>query len=259
MPDGGTLTISAENFELDESSAAMTPGGRIGPYVMLQVSDTGMGIPRDTLAKIFDPFFTTKELGKGTGLGLSTAMGIVKSHGGFVKVTSEVGRGTTFQIYIPASTDSRVAEKGFEQPVIRRGNGELLLIVDDEPSIRQVTAAILRKHGYEALLASDGTDALATYAQRNGSIAAVLTDVVMPYIDGVALTRALKKLNPDVKIIASTGQGESARTGELQSLGVDSFLSKPYTTEKLLQAVHELLGAPAPVKIPTTIPFAKAV
>jgi PAS domain S-box-containing protein len=139
MPDGGTLTISAENFELDESSAAMTPGGKIGPYVMLKVSDTGMGIPRDTLAKIFDPFFTTKELGKGTGLGLSTAMGIVKSHGGFVKVTSEVGRGTTFRIFIPATTDSRLLDKELEQPVIHRGNGELLLIVDDEPSIRQVT------------------------------------------------------------------------------------------------------------------------
>jgi hypothetical protein len=258
MPDGGTLKILAENFELDESSAAMTPGGRIGPYVMLQVSDTGMGIPRETLAKIFDPFFTTKEQGKGTGLGLSTVMGIVKSHGGFVKVTSDVGRGTTFQIFIPASTDSRLAEKEFTQPVIYRGNGELLLIVDDEPSIRQVTAAILRKHGYEALLASDGTDALATYAQRNGSIAAVLTDVVMPYIDGVALTRALKKLNPEVKIIASTGQGESARTGELQSLGVDSFLSKPYTTEKLLQAVHELLATPT-LQLPAPIPFAQAV
>lgn len=242
MPDGGTLTVAAENFELDESSAAMTPGGRVGPYVMLQVSDTGIGIPRETLAKIFDPFFTTKELGKGTGLGLSTVMGIVKSHGGFLKVASEVGRGTTFRVYVPATVESRLMEREIQPMRLQRGNGELLLVVDDEASIRQVTAAILRKHGYEVLLACDGTDALATYAQRNGTVEAVLTDVVMPYIDGVALTRALKKLNPDVKIIASTGQGENARMGELHSLGVESFLSKPYTTEKLLRAIHELLA-----------------
>jgi CheY-like chemotaxis protein len=241
MHEGGVLTIRAENTTLDESSAAMIPDAQAGPYVVLEVADTGSGIPKEVLAKIFDPFFTTKEQGKGTGLGLSTVMGIVKSHGGFLKVSSEVGRGTSFRAFVPASIDARLLEEPSLVRHFRRGSGELLLVVDDEASIRNVTSTMLRKHGYEVVLAGDGTEALALYVQRQAEISAVLTDVAMPHIDGVALTRALMRLNPKVRVIASTGFGDNARMAELRSLGAAAFLSKPFTTDKLLQVVHEVL------------------
>jgi PAS domain S-box-containing protein len=241
MPEGGTLTITAENGTLDESSAAMTPGSQPGDYTILIVSDTGKGIPREHLNKIFEPFFTTKEQGKGTGLGLSTTMGIVKSHGGFLTVNTELGRGTTFRIYVPATISARVLEERPPSRTLIKGSGELLLIVDDEVSIRTVTSEILRRNGYEVLLAADGTEALASYAQRGRAIHAVLTDINMPYIDGVGLTRALKRMNPEVKVLASTGHADAERVTELRSLGIAGFLEKPFTAEMLLRTVHGIL------------------
>jgi len=198
MPAGGTLTLSAENFPVDEHYASMTPGAKPGPHVCFDVTDTGMGIPPQNMEKIFDPFFTTKELGHGTGLGLSSVIGIVKSHGGFMTVHSEIGRGTTFKVYLPAVVDKleRLAET--PETVLPPAHGELLLLVDDEKAILQVARALLEGHGYRILTAEDATEALALFAMRKDEIKLVLTDLAMPLMDGVSLIRTLKKMKPDV-------------------------------------------------------------
>ncbi|MHA3774547.1 PAS domain S-box protein [Verrucomicrobiota bacterium sgz303538] len=241
MVDGGILMLEAENFSMDESYAAMTPGARAGDYVVLKVSDTGTGIPREIVDKVFDPFFTTKEPGQGTGLGLSTVMGIVRSHGGFLNVQSESGRGTTFHVYLPATTDGLLGPETAAPCITPKGHGELILVVDDEEGVRDVTQAVLRKNNYEVLVAADGTEALAAFAQRPRDVSVVVTDVVMPHIDGVALTRALRKLNPDVRVVASTGHAQNHRAAELRSLDVQGFLNKPFSAETLLQVVHSAL------------------
>jgi two-component system cell cycle sensor histidine kinase/response regulator CckA len=243
MLNGGTLTLAAENFSVDENYASMMPGAKPGPHVMLRVTDTGRGMPRAMIDKIFDPFFTTKEVGKGTGLGLSTTLGIVKSHGGFISVYSEPGKGTTFKLFLPAATiqEDLQQSKTSVVPIQGNGHGQLILVVDDEPNILGVTKMILGKHRYDVVSASDGPEALAIFAQQMKSISLVLTDLSMPYMDGVALVRSLKKMRPDLAIVASTGQGEQAGVAELQSLGVKNFLTKPYDTQQLLATIHDSL------------------
>jgi PAS domain S-box-containing protein len=241
MSNGGTITIGAENFDVDEHYASMTPGARPGPHVMFRVCDTGSGMSRAVIDKIFDPFFTTKEIGKGTGLGLSTVLGIVKSHGGFISVDSEPGKGTTFKVFLLATTTDEDIRQSKTSVVPIQGNGELILVVDDEPNILGITKMILEKHNYNVLSANDGPEALAIFVQQMPSIRAVLTDVSMPYMDGVMLARALRKMKPDVPVIASTGQGETPGAAEFQTLGVKNFLTKPYDTEKLLATVHKTL------------------
>ena len=243
MPAGGTLTISAENFPVDEHYASMTPNAKAGPHVLLEIKDTGMGIPREIIDKIFDPFFTTKELGQGTGLGLSTVIGIVRSHGGFLSVESEIGQGTGFKVYLPATTDSQETLPDHEMTLPPQANGELLLIVDDEKSILQVAQSLLEGHGYRVLTAADAAEALALFALHKDEIALVLTDLAMPLMDGLALIRTLQKMKPDVCIIASTGQGgleQGAR--ELPGLNVRACLAKPYNKETLLKTLHDALN-----------------
>jgi PAS domain S-box-containing protein len=243
MPNGGTLTLAAENFNADENYASMMSGAKTGPQVMLRVTDTGHGMPRAMIDKIFDPFFTTKEVGKGTGLGLSTTLGIVKSHGGFISVYSEPSKGTTFKVFLPATVireDLQQSETSVV-PIQGNGHGQLILVVDDEPNILGVTKMILEKHRYDVVSASDGPEALAIFAQQMQAISLVLTDLSMPYMDGIALVRSLKKMRPDLSIVASTGQGEQAGVAELQSLGVKNFLTKPYNTERLLATLDDTL------------------
>jgi PAS domain S-box-containing protein len=237
MPAGGMLKIKAENLEVNESFARMNPDAKPGAYIMLVIEDTGIGMNPDIVKRIFDPFFTTKELGKGTGLGLSTALTIIKSHGGFTNVYSEPGIGTKFTIYLPAVESDLDTKEGKIDLPYPTGSGELVLIVDDEENIRQITAATLEKFGYQTLTASDGTEALAIYAQNTGEIAVVLTDMAMPFMDGAATIRALRKLNPNLPIIAASGLPPT----EINSLNVNAFLSKPYTAEKLLTALAEIL------------------
>ena len=212
-----------------------------GDFVLLAISDTGTGMTREVAARIFDPFFTTKDIGKGTGLGLSTTLTIVKSHGGFLDVYTETDRGTQFSVYLPSANRYEIGDvvKAKNAPLADRN--ELILIVDDEENIRSVTKATLEVLGYRTILASDGTDAVAVYAQHGGEIAAVLTDLAMPYMDGEALIRALKKINPDVKVIAMSGLMSAGQTAELRNLNVGAFLSKPITADTLITALQKVL------------------
>ena len=243
MPAGGALTILAENFPVDEHYASMMPGAKTGPHVIFEVKDTGMGITPQNMDKIFDPFFTTKELDYGTGLGLSTAIGIVKSHGGFVSVSSEIGRGTTFKVYLPAKMGALETAKNSTATPLPRAKGELLLVVDDEKPFLQIAQALLEDQGYRVLTAGDGTEALAIFALRKDEIKLVLTDLAMPLMDGVALIRTLQKMKPDVRVIASTGTGgQKQRAHELADLNVCACLTKPYTKNKLLNALQDALN-----------------
>ncbi|HEV7868248.1 MAG TPA: response regulator [Chthoniobacteraceae bacterium] len=244
MPQGGTLHVGAENVTVDEQLARMNPGAQLGPHVVLRVGDTGSGMSVETMDKIFDPFFTTKEVGKGTGLGLATVLGIVKGHGGFLSLQSEIGVGTTFRIYLPSSGDTTGAAKE-EGPIeVKRGNGERVLVVDDEPPIREALVGTLESNGYRAFTAEDGSDALALYFQRKEEIDVVLTDLAMAQMDGIALVRSLRKVNPDVRVIVSSGHMQKDNMVVLNGLGVKSFLDKPYSADKLLRALREILHEP---------------
>ena len=244
MPEGGTITLTAENLVLDQGYADLHIEAKPGPHVVISVEDTGTGIPPEIMEKIFEPFFTTKEVGKGTGLGLSTSLAVVRSHGGFMRLYSEPGQGTTIKVHLPAQ---RAADPGAAQArheaSLPRGNGELILVVDDEPSVRQITRQTLEVFGYRVLLATDGSEAVALYAVQQDSIALVLTDMMMPVMDGNATIRVLTRIRPSVRIIASSGLNENQAVAKALSSGVKHFLSKPYTAEALLNRIHEALTA----------------
>ena len=244
MTEGGDLTISAENISIDENYARMNLEARAGPYVLLKVEDTGTGIPATIIDKVFDPFFTTKAVGQGTGLGLSTVLAIVKSHGGFLQIYSEPGRGTEVKVYVPAQTTSEISDIENQRPELPRGHDELILVVDDEASITFITQATLEGHGYKVMTAGDGAEALAIYAQHKDKIQAVLLDMSMPVMDGPATIRVLQKLNPKVKIIGTSGlsMGHNGGYQDLNAASsVHAFLSKPFTAEKLLNTLNEVL------------------
>jgi PAS domain S-box-containing protein len=243
MPDGGAISIRAENTVVDENYARMHLEAKAGRFVMITVTDTGPGMPPGVQSRIFEPFFTTKEMTKGTGLGLSTALTIVKSHGGFINVYSEVHKGTQFVLYLPALDVSEHVKAPAMQADLPQGKGELILVVDDEEAIREITRSTLETFGYRVLTAGDGTEALALYADRKNVIALVLTDMVMPFMDGPATIRALQRMNPRVKIIAASGLALGMRTDESAIEGVSMFLNKPYTAEKLLKALAQILQA----------------
>lgn len=242
MPDGGLLSLVAENCVVDETYAEMTADARPGRYVRITVTDSGTGIKPENLARIFDPFFTTKDVGHGTGLGLSTVLGIVKGHQGFINVYSELGKGSEFRIYLPAQLTGQLHMAAFPSAELPRGNGELILVVDDEPSIRQIARTTLEAFNYQTLTASDGAEAIALFAQHRMEIKAVLTDLMMPLMDGLALIRALRKLSPDIRIIASSGLASSGKTAEVSREGAQAFLPKPYTASLLLQTLARVLA-----------------
>jgi two-component system, cell cycle sensor histidine kinase and response regulator CckA len=238
MPNGGTLSMTVENLTLDANYARMNLDAEPGPYVVLTIADTGMGISPEVIDRIFDPFFTTKEVGKGTGLGLSTVMGIVKSHHGFLNVYSELGKGTRFKIYFPA-TDVEISEKDPDAE-LQRGQGELILVVDDEVAVQQVTQATLETHGYRAIRASDGIEAIALYAEHKQDISVVLLDLMMPSLDSVTTLRTLQKLNPQVQVIAMSGLETYEAVTKMRKEGVQSFLAKPFTAPELLTLLSDL-------------------
>jgi PAS domain S-box-containing protein len=241
MPEGGSVWIKAENVFVDQNYARMHLEAKSGRYVVITVSDTGPGMTPEVQSRIFEPFFTTKEMTKGTGLGLSTALTIVKSHGGFINVYSELHKGSQFTIYLPALDAPGLAEGEKTQTDLPAGNGELVLVVDDEESIREITRGTLEAFGYKVMTASDGTEALAIYADHKNEIEVVLTDMVMPFMDGSATIRALQRMNPAVRIIAASGLGTGQRAGEGALEGVSVFLNKPYTAERLLKTLAQVL------------------
>ncbi len=241
MPSGGTISIKAENIVVDENYARMNIDAKQGGHVRIGITDTGSGMTKDVLERIFDPFFTTKELGKGTGLGLATTMTIVKSHGGFINVYSEPRIGTRFDVYFPSVETSTERDASPNETEMPAGRGELILVVDDEESIRMAAKATLERFGYRVETATDGTDALAVYTQNDGQIDVVLTDLAMPFMDGTSLIRALKKIDPNVKLAAMSGLLSEGQTIELKELGVEAFLSKPYTAKALLTLIHGLI------------------
>jgi PAS domain S-box-containing protein len=246
MPDGGELFIGAENLVLDEPSVSQYARAKEGRYVVISVSDSGAGIPDTIVEKVFEPFFTTKDVGKGTGLGLSTVLAIAKSHNGFVDVHSQPGAGTVFRVFLPALEKSRhVKPESTPLSDLTRGNGETVLVVDDEPSILAVTGDTLEAFGYQVLTAINGADALAVYEKHRSDIAVVLTDLTMPVLDGLALMRELTKIDPELKIIASSGF-KTGHTAPIPPAAKNRlFLAKPYTAEQLLGTLHKLLKEPA--------------
>jgi two-component system, cell cycle sensor histidine kinase and response regulator CckA len=244
MPDGGVLNISAKNLFIDENYARMDVGAKVGPYVVITVSDTGLGIPRNVMDKIFEPFFTTKEPGKGTGLGLSTVISLVKSHHGFVNLYSEERKGTQFKVYLPSTEIVEASQTGKDEYTeLPAGHSEMILVVDDEASIREITKASLEANNYRVLTASDGIEALALYAQYKDEIEAVLTDMMMPFMGGAMTVRSLQRIDPSVKVIAVSGILSSDKISELAGLGVTTLLLKPYTADELLKTLSDLLNS----------------
>ncbi|WP_414568827.1 GAF domain-containing protein [Nostoc sp. CCY 9925] len=242
MPKGGTLSISADNLFLDESFAKMNLNAQIGPYIVITISDTGFGISPLILERIFEPFFTTKEPGKGTGLGLSTVIGIIKNHNGFVKVSSELGKGSQFQVYLPAMNKS--TNQQAESLELPNGNGELILIVDDEAAILEISKTLLEDHNYKTLTAINGIEAISLYAQHKNKISMVLMDMMMPSMDGLTAINIMQQMNPQVKIMGISGMVTDNQMVEAANAGVNIFLRKPYTFHKLLHAINDFLSQP---------------
>jgi len=242
MPGGGTLTFSAENALLNEEDAKKLGAPKAGCYVSVAVADTGSGIPREILDKIFDPFFTTKEQGKGTGLGLSTVMGIVKSHKGFLQVHSEVNKGTTFRIFLPALESLAEQQQEAQAKKAPKGNGELLLLVDDETQFLSMIKEVLEMNGYRVITASDGVEAVAAFSAHRNEIKGVFTDMLMPHLDGPATIKVLKRLEPLVRIVAVSGLMDAERVKAATGREDIDVLAKPFTTENLLNVVHDALN-----------------
>ena len=232
MPEGGVITISAKNMVIDEAYTRMNLQAKVGHYVVMTITDTGSGMSPEILDKIFEPFFTTKEMCGGTGLGLSTALGIIKSHGGFVNVSSQIGKGSQFKLFLPAvqATQSMTTD----DMGMLAGNGELILVVDDEAPIREIAKLILETHNYKTLTASNGIEAIALYAQNKRHISAVFMDMMMPEMDGTTAIRTLQKMNPSVQIIAWSGLTSSEALAQAARTGVQLVLPKPFTAKELL-------------------------
>ncbi len=246
MPGGGSLTVRTANVTERESQKLGLDGMPIGEYVMVEVSDTGSGMPPDVIAKIFEPFFTTKDVGKGTGLGLSTVYGIVKQSGGFIYVTSEVGKGTAFRVYLPRyipdidDTVVAVKEKKKDRPADLTGTGRVLL-VEDEDVVRSFAVRALKRQGYEVLEASTGVEALEIMSENEGRIDIVVSDVVMPEMDGPTLFKELRRRNPTIKVIFVSGYPNEAFR---ETLGTEdfAFLPKPFSLPQLAAKVKEELA-----------------
>jgi nitrogen-specific signal transduction histidine kinase/CheY-like chemotaxis protein len=242
MPEGGTITVETANVDLDVDYAKTHLGVQPGPYVMMAVTDTGIGMDAETRRHIFEPFFTTKPADQGTGLGLATVYGIVKQNGGDIWVYSELGRGTTFKVYLPrANGESQVENKPAAAGEFRRG-AETVLVVEDEKSVRQLIVTVLRQHGYQVLEAGDSLEAVQVSEAHTGPIHLLVTDVIMPHSSGRDLAERLQAVRAGIKVLYISGYTENTilHHGVLES-NID-FLAKPFAFETLLDRVREMLG-----------------
>jgi CheY-like chemotaxis protein len=241
MPDGGKLIIETDLAHITDNYVKTHLGAQPGTYVAISITDTGTGMDKDILEKVFEPFFTTKERGKGTGLGLAMVYGVVKNHGGSVQVYSEVGEGTTFKIYLPADGRPEAEQVvRWESPYNGKGT---ILVVDDEESIRSLARDMLETHGYQTLLADGGEEALEIYRAHGASIDLVILDMVMPKMGGLQTFLQLKKLNPKIKAILSSGYSQNGKAQEILNQGARGFLQKPYQVSALLAKVRGVLDA----------------
>ncbi|MDB6055403.1 MAG: Histidine kinase [Verrucomicrobiales bacterium] len=241
MPGGGTLTLEVHRVSVDAAHASTILDGKVGDFVLLRVTDTGEGIPAGILEQIFDPFFTTKSADKGTGLGLSTVLGIVKGHGGFLEVHSQVRIGSTFDAYFPAEANNQRVELATKSEVDFRGAGETILLVDDEPSVREMARAVLRRLNFTPLTAIDGVDGLMQAAQNRTKLSAIVTDMHMPRMDGLTFVRALRHMLPEVPVLLASGMPDEHTTDEFKTLGVVHRLDKPFTEKELSEALRKVL------------------
>lgn len=241
MPDGGRLLLSAANVDVDEAFAAEHPGARPGQYVRVIVQDSGAGMAPELLERVFDPFFTTKPFGQGTGLGLSTSLAIVQSHGGFMWMESDPGHGTRAHVCLPVGHGEARGELPSDIPPPHVQDA-CVLVIDDEGGVREAARRTLEAHGYRVRLASSGAEGVAAYAAHRDDTVAVLTDMMMPDMDGSTTIVALRRIDPHVVIIAATGLPEEARVARAIALGASQVIAKPYTTTTLLRALHEAVA-----------------
>lgn len=239
MPQGGTLQILASNLYVDKLFTSNHPDLKPGPHVRISVSDTGTGIPEAIRSRIFEPFFTTKDITKGTGLGLATSLGIVKRHNGALTVYSELGKGTQFNIYLPALLTDKIQQTELTKKPPARGRGECVLVVDDDGPVRTVTEATLKTQGYEVITAKNGAEALHVFRENPDRIQLVLTDMMMPIMDGPTLIRTLRQEKPELLLVAFSGMIGTAEGAELVSSGMVVFLPKPFTAEQLLTTIRD--------------------
>lgn len=243
MSDGGTLNISIDTVVLSEQAAAHEIDAKAGSYVVLRVDDSGSGMPPDVVDRIVDPCFTTKPLGKGTGLGLSTSLAIVRSHCAFMQVHGIPHLGSTFSVMLPAHVGAvrDVEESALARP--RRGKQELILVVDDEPQVRDITGRTREAFGYRVVLASNGAEAVTWFKEHSADIALVLADMMIPAMDGLALVRAPRELSTRVPIVAVSGLADSDALRTVHSGSVSRLLAKPFTADVLLATIADVLDA----------------
>lgn len=241
MHNGGLLTITTTNVELDEKTASIHPEAKPGAYICISVADTGSGMPAHVQKRIFEPFFTTKEIGKGTGLGLSTVRSIVKNHNGFLTLESAENRGTNFRIYLPAKPGADSSNYHATQLSLPSGHGEWILVVDDEAVIRDIARQMLQSFSYNVLTAGNGAEAVAMCAKNPGKIKVMITDLTMPIMDGAATIEAVKSIDTTIKVIVASGSALQRMVKAPDSSTVCAVLEKPYTPEKLLTTIHSIL------------------
>jgi CheY-like chemotaxis protein len=239
MPEGGDLYIQTENVIVDENFKRPYQVEQ-GKYVQISLTDAGVGMDKETQKKIFDPFFTTKRMDRGAGLGLASVYGIIKNHGGFIDVYSEKDIGTTFKIHLPASEKEPVKEKDVYEKVLK--GTETILFVDDEEIVVQVSKDMIESLGYEVLIAENGKEALEIYEKNMEKIDIVLLDLIMPVMDGGETYDKLKTINPDIKVLLSSGYGIDGQATEILNRGCNGFLQKPFDMRTLSNKIRGVLG-----------------
>jgi CheY-like chemotaxis protein len=238
MPDGGVLSIATANITLDANYVKpfLVEPGR---YVKLSVTDTGLGMDEKIQKRIFEPFFTTKEMGRGTGLGLATVYGIIKNHGGFIEVNSKKGDGTTFNVYLPATEIEVVQEKRADEELVR--GSENVLLVDDEDLIIDVGEQILKRIGYSVLVARSGSEAIEIYSKKKDDIEMIILDMIMPDMSGGEAYDRLREINPDIKVLLSSGYSLRGQAKDILARGCKGFIQKPFNMRELSHKLREVL------------------